>query len=351
MRPASQAFHVCTDACVSMPTPAIRHNGSERVQLWVGFSRPVHNNVFCHFLSKCKHLAGHGGVLMVKVVPVALVGADPARRSSQTALRPRPLARYPGYPRGRALAGLPSPLHPLIAAFTRDPVDVYIELTGSLGGVVAACATLASLARAYAGRPPDSIACRLGRSVATDDAREWLADARVQSHFFRRDRWPACQTLGSALSTTCAFIEIASMLELVPGMAVQLRTDLTRRLQFPNVVTQRIMGYLSVNGWETIPAPRILRVTVYVIHVHARMFNDIARAGQMPRIIQLQQRNPATRSADETSRRNPRQPLYLVEAAHAPSLDAWADLVAARGPWQKPRLGGQGHAHPLVIEG
>ena len=306
--------------------PAIRHNGSERVQMWVGFSRPVYNNVFCHFLSKCKHLAGHGGVLMVKVVPVLMVEVAPAHPSSQTVLRPLPLARYPRYPRGGRAP------NPNISGLTGDPLAVYIELTGSLRGVVAACATLTSLATATAGRPPDSIDCRLGRSVATEAAREWLTDARVQAHFFSRDRWPACQTLGSIPSSTSAFIQIANMLEVVPGMAVQLRRDLSHRLHFPEVVTHRIMGYLSGNGWEIMSASRILRETLYVIHVHARMFNDLALPGTFRGTLPL---------AFELQRRNPRHPNCRSEVVHAPSLDDWAAFVAAHGPWRD--------RHPLVI--
>ena len=123
----------------------IRHNGTESEQVVISFLRITYTVAFCRFLTRCKRLAGKDGLLMVKLTAVDRRGAC--------------CTRYPLHPRRGVHTG---GIWRHMDGYRFTPIvsggKLYIELTGSFGGVIAACKAILSMSWSRFTRMPDNIA-------------------------------------------------------------------------------------------------------------------------------------------------------------------------------------------------
>ena len=112
----------------------------------------------CHLLGRAKGMAGNGRLLMVKV-------SIPRR------------TRYPWHPRkglGRPDFFWPPP--------KKFPAETHIQLIGNLKAVEVGCRATVCACLRDLGRAPDCISCRLGRSLATPQTLQLLADPDIHAH-------------------------------------------------------------------------------------------------------------------------------------------------------------------------
>ena len=199
-----------------------------------------------------------GGVLMVKLM---IPGSS----------------RYPWHPRKR-------PGDWCRVAPLQSCTQLHIELTWSLRGVVGACKAIVCMSWRVLGRMPDSVACRLGRSMATPTAQLLLAHPQIQAHYFSGGRWPSLRIQRCLRGGSCLYVRTLEHFDLQPALAVTTYRLLSSKCGGPLV--RGIMNYLSAGSWHRMPLGQILRTTLYVLVVHARMFNEIEVPVEAEAVIQ-----------------------------------------------------------------
>ena len=265
----------------------IRHNGTESLQAVISFSEIAWSVAVCRVLTKWKRLAGHYGLLMVKVI-------IPGR------------TRYPWHPRKRNRAWDGFRLE------DRIDRELDIELTGSLTGIDAASRLIVGASLNLFRRVPVSISCRLGRSMTTPEAQKLFADPQIQAHYFFGGRWESFRMKWSMPTSTCLYVGILEQFDLQSAVAHTVYRVLSRGLTDP--LAESIMCYLY-GSWPRQPLGAILRQTIYILVVHSRMFNDIPYGS-------------LTRGAEAVIQR-------------IPCVDQWAESAFQSGVW---------HTHPMVIQ-
>ena len=276
-----------------MPRP-IRHNGNESEQVVISFRRITYTVAFCRFLTCCKKLAGKDGLLMVKLTVVDGDGAC--------------CTRYPWYPR-RGIWRHMDCLY-RFAPLVSDG-KLYIELTGSFRGVIAACKAILSMSWSRFTRMPDNIACRLGLSMATPTAQMMATLERIQAYYFFNGRWPYMQIQRSWMLRTCAYVEVLKQFDLQPALASTTYRLLRCQCGDKKIPIRLIMDYLSVGSWHLRRPEQVLSGTLYVLTVHSRMFNELEGFEGVEAVIE-----------------------------RFPSLELWADSAVEHAAWR---------VHPMVL--
>ena len=268
-------------------TPAIRHNGSESVQADITITVEGHGAALCRLLGRAKGLAGHGRMLMVKVSIL--------RRT-----------RYPWHPRkgrGRFDFFWPPP--------KKFPAETHIQLIGTLKAVEAGCRATVSACLRDLGRAPDCISCRLGRSLATPQTQELLADPDIHAYYFGGRRWQALRVHKVQVTPTCVYLGILDHVALQPAMIHTVLKFLAgRRLRL--ALATKATDFVSLGSWRLGSRGGTLRLSVYAFVVHARMFNELGE---------------------------PKDATAAIR--QCPSLDRWSETAMALASWSN---------HPMVLK-
>jgi hypothetical protein len=287
----------------------IRHNGTESVQVEI-FLPPLHmSTAICHYIGMCKKQAcekmgGIAGLLMVKVIVMRECGMGSC-------------TRYPYYPRQRRpgthrATGF---LHKQLRAVE----ECVLELTGTLEGVVRACSQMVCELWRQHGVVPQRVASRVGASMATYAARVALVHPLVQKYYFFNGRWPGLQIQGSALARRCAHICILEHMDFRD--CSMLHKTLVRKCG--HRASSLILEFVSVNSClnmlQHTPLVRVLAQALYVLIVHARMFNHIFT----DHVHALFSRRSSGMLRDVSA-------LLLRH----PCLDVWAENVFRSGEWR-----------------
>jgi uncharacterized protein (DUF2132 family) len=215
--------------------------------------------------------------------------------------------RYPYYPRQRrpgthrAIGVLHKPL--------RAVEECVLELTGTLEGVVRACSQMVCELWRQHGVVPQRVASRVGASMATYAARVALVHHLVQKYYSFNGRWPGIQIQGSALERRCAHICILEHMDFRD--CSMLHKTLVRKCG--HRASSLILEFVSVNSClnmlQHTPHVRVLAEALYVLIVHARMFNHIfTKPGMLRDVSALLLRHPC--------------------------LDVWAENVFRSGEWR-----------------
>ena len=281
------------------PHIMVRHNGSERQQLLLGFRSIRLNQCVCHFLGKCKTLSySLEGMNMVKVVVFQL-------RQSFT--------RYPGNPRTRR-----RPRRGPAQGIGRYAVNIYVEFTGSLDALFKACTLFARWCVALR-IEPDYISQRIGNAASDIYSRQLLRSPRLIEKYFLIPRWYGFRVVGMRHTQKAVIIDIWTSdtegddhRHLVS--VTLLRRTLNPLIQYRGPIAKRIVEFGN-------PLADTVRLVMYVCGVHIRMFNDIVEDLHPCRFFRGIGDLPALPANDGRWRQLLR---------YCPELDVWAASAAAR---------------------
>eukprot|EP00973_Karenia_brevis_P085807 11903423-Karenia_brevis.AAC.1 len=151
-----------------------RHNGSERLQIIIGYWAFTINTLFCRLLAKWKRFAADPSIAMVRIVIIP--GLESSHRS---------VSRYPHFPRQGIRRSRYRQQYQFQTQWARNIGNghgymVYAEVTGRLAGLLNAVRQMYDSSIQLLCRPPDFLFFRLGRNYAYPYARSSLADKNVR---------------------------------------------------------------------------------------------------------------------------------------------------------------------------
>lgn len=245
--------------------PSIRRNGSENVQVVLGFSSFFLNLELSRLLANWKEARKNIDICMVKVVIL--------HQSFMRTGVPMSTTRYPHFPRRYGFRMQ----YPATYIGNGEGYALYVEITGRLHALLSVVQKMLRTSEETLGKSPDFLWQRLGRSAVRFNSAVLLTSASIRNQLWPSPPWPCVliEDLSVRLFGVAAMVHICTASD-VDRRSLTLYT-LLLQCNFPRKISvwRMVWSYLWIG--EVVD---LVRSVVYSFSTRSRMLNNLEHGGE-----------------------------------------------------------------------